>query len=305
MTSPWLSIGLYRDDRELVARCLSEHLLRGRAALFLGAGASSEMGLPLWWKLVRNCQDATNATTPRVTKNTSSEKLRRAMDEVEILAGNVDNYCSLVREHLYAKVKDDDALIGQPLLVALGAMMMKSKRGNCETVLTLNFDDVLERYLRLHGFVAQSVVKMPTRLGDSDVRIYHPHGFLPSESTPDDDSRSLVFSQFSYDKLFYEHGAWWNLVLEVLLDKPTLFVGMSCNDPTIGPLLSHAMEKLTNEPDARPTGFWLLGPKDPSPDSEDFLERRNVVPVRLPDCRDYFSFLLQVCRKAATLALRT
>ena len=157
----WLSLDMYEVDRDLCTTCLAQHLAAGTVGLMVGAGISHGMKLPLWWELVRDCRSLAGLDYAEITDKVGVQELRRAMDEVQCTVGSRAAYHDLVRTNLYANVATDETLLKQPLLVALGAMMMRSKRGACGEVVTLNFDDILERYLRINGYVAQVVRSLP------------------------------------------------------------------------------------------------------------------------------------------------
>src|ERR1035437_7294833 len=54
------------------------------------------------------------------------------------------------------------SILRNDLLIALGALLMGSKRGSVTEVLNVNCDDVLNWYLALHGFDTQVVTRLPS-----------------------------------------------------------------------------------------------------------------------------------------------
>jgi hypothetical protein len=85
------------------------------------------------------------------------------------------------------------------------------------------------------------------------------------------------------------------MMYDVLTRKVMLVVGLSIDSPNLGPLLATVKDVLAKQ--ARPTGFWLLGPSDP-PHAEKYLIDRNMVPIRLTDYSQYPDILYKVCRSA-------
>ena len=61
------------------------------------------------------------------------------------------------QRHLYLDVNLNEEALRDPLLIALGSLMMGARRGNVKKVLTFNYDSLLEWYLSLHG-LSTSVV---------------------------------------------------------------------------------------------------------------------------------------------------
>jgi hypothetical protein len=182
--------------------------------------------------------------------------------------------------------------IGQELLVALGSLVMRSRRGSIREVITFNFDDVLERYLQLHGFSVQVVYKYPTLIRDEDVTIYHPHGFIPLEARESSDF--VVFSKNSFDQRLGDGlNEWTRLTTDTLTRKIGVFVGLSVDGPNFGPAM-HQIKARVNS--TRPTGFWFI--KDSEIDRIEQLRDWGAVPIKVHDYQDIPDILFAVCQNA-------
>jgi hypothetical protein len=326
---------------------LAELLRAGELCLFLGAGCNDKLGLPLWWQLAKKCRESVSLPVDAINKGASTETLLEKLEEFRFKAmeSGEEFFFAKVAEALYGGFHvEENALVMHPLLSALGAMMMGSKRGSVREVLTLNFDNVLETYLGLHGFVARPVYRYPQLLPDNDVTIYHPHGFVPHPTSEANRSDFLILDQYSYDK---RHGRDWNPWLEVtrrlIESKVFLAVGLSGKDPIMRELLTDAGERLRDE---RPSGFWVLRSKqelldtsaDIQPNEDNGNEtqptvknvddpdaignntgeggiieisdidmnmvRRNIVPLHFPNFDMCPSFLLDICQTAARSMVR-
>jgi len=295
MANGWLTVDHYRADIELAVQAIARELREGTIALFLGAGVSVSMGLPDCAALVQLCRE--DAKLPALPSPLTSELMRRGMEEVEKTLSDGTRYRELVANCLYRNVRGEDHMLSQPLLIALGALTMKSRRGSVREVVTFNFDDVLERYLHLHGVVHHSIWRLRALRPEADVNVYHPNGYLPFCEESGDPSDRLFFSQYSYDERTGDPlDPWKPFTDNLFVTKVMLFVGLSCHDPVLGAWLVSVQKE--TEPQ-RPTGFWLLGPDDDDPRSEEFLMPRNVAPIRLKSYNDYPRFLLRVCQEAA------
>lgn len=289
-------IPLDYHDRATASDTLADNLSNGTLALFVGAGASRCMGLPLWWELVKRCVDKIGPPDPTINEGTSNEKLRSLMEAVEKKAADPERYMDLVHECLYDGVTYDQDVIVQKLLIAFGALLMPSRRGHIKEVVSFNYDDVLEWYLRVHGFKSQVICKLPQLCGDSDVTVYHPHGYLPKMAGKNERSDSIVLSQYSYDERMSDQEPWKNQILNILLSRFGLFVGLSGDDPTFGPFLMNVKKQIRDD---RPTGFWLLTNKDSK--KPDHFISRNVVPIYFENPEEFAPFLLDICQKAARM----
>lgn len=283
-------------------RLVAEHLFNGSLALVLGAGASAGMGLPDWPELVRRClEDAGISYDPRdLAGNPSGERLGLYIDRVEEKFPR-NEYHSRVADALYRGVTLGTDICQAPLLIALGALLMGSRRGSVRDVVTFNFDVVLEYYLSLHGYTIQTYDSLPQLRTAADVRIAHINGALGHSAHPLAPPTRLVFSARSmHERSGALFEPWEQLFRELLQSHLVLFVGLSGSDPLLFPLLTAVDPQLRAQ---RPTGVWIFG-KDIDSDSKtlyktpDFLSR-NVVPVCEPSYDTIPNSLLEVCQIAA------
>ncbi len=276
---------------------LVEHLYNGSLALVLGAGVSVDFGLPTWMTLVQRCLDRGGIP---YDLDRLAERHGLYMDEIE---GKLDphEYTDLVAAALYEDVTLGSDVCQSPLLIALGALLMGSRRGSVREVVTFNFDVVLEYYLSLHGFAVQSYDALPQLRTAADVRIGHINGILGHSAFPVHHSKRLVLSSRSMElRMGAPFEAWKDMFRDLLKSHLVLFVGLSGNDPIFGPLLSDVAGSIQAE---RVTGVWLFGHdidsgRGSSYSTRDFMNR-NVVPVCLSSYAEIPQRLLEVCQVAA------
>jgi hypothetical protein len=289
-------------DPQVSSQCLADLLRRGQLALLLGAGVSADVGLPSWNALVAGCESAVGITP---INDRPAEELMRAIDTVRRRLDKLNDgrtMIDLVRAHLYDA---DDLARGQyssdimrvPLLIALGAIVMASSRGSVGDVFTLNFDDLLEWYLHLHGFKTQVVTEVPTYLrGDVDVTVFHPHGFIPLVQDLHTATDWLVLSHQQLIKRLSASSVEepWTVLLESrFLTKRFLAVGTSMQDIDIS---IHLQRALTAH-GRGPLGF-VLGVDIPD-DRRDLLLECGMVPVNFTRYDEIPRYLLGVCQRAA------
>jgi hypothetical protein len=289
-------------DREISIQFLASTLRRGELALLLGAGVSANIGLPNWDALVTGCETDVGLTSPA---GRSPQQLMQAIDKVRRQLDELDDGRTLldvVRSNLYSKPDLERSDYSQgvmqvPLLIALGAIVMASARGSVSDVFTMNFDDLLEWYLHLHGFRTQVVTEFPTYLrGDVDVTVFHPHGFVPLVEDKYAASDWLVLShQQLLDRLSASGDEPWPALLRSrFLSKRFLAVGSSMNDIDIG---IHLRRALVAHGGRGPLGFVLLVGAEQ--DQCDTLLENGMVPVVLDDYADIPKYILEVCQRAA------
>jgi hypothetical protein len=282
---------------------LGRLLAEGQLCLLLGAGVSKPMGLPLFKDLVTRCFQFANLPAPGDSgfKGPTEELAKTAEVLTSRYSGDIPD---LVRKGLYAGLFGADegevpseypvSASTNPMLAALGALTMASGRGSTAEVVTMNFDDLLEWYLDLHGFSTHVVSEMPTLVRDStDVRVFHLHGFLPLSSRyQPSERRILSHSELRARNAAEDSTAWKSFLLSRLHTKVFLAVGTRLEDED----LHLAAEKVRREiGTSRPFGF-VLDVFDG--DSSDRLFREGFVPVGFGSYDDIPGFILQVCQSA-------
>ncbi|MGA9762004.1 MAG: SIR2 family protein [Gaiellaceae bacterium] len=289
----------FLTDRDEAVRYLAGSLKEGTLAVFLGAGVSAGAGLPEWPKLVERLSTRAGLLNP-LPQSASANDLQARVDLVENTIGNHDEYVEAVCQCLYEGVHLSDGQLMDPLLIALGAMMMGSRRGSVRRVVTLNLDSLLEWYLMLCGLVPRVVKEPPTLEGAEDVRIYHPHGFLPHpDMTGYSRSKTLILGLDAvFERLGSTKNAWLELLRHLLRTSVCLFVGISFRsfrDPALAPII----QEIGNEVERlRPVGFCTLCDKeDATQENIGEILRRGVVPLTM-EKDDVAGFLLKICQTA-------
>ncbi|MGH9277372.1 MAG: SIR2 family protein [Acidimicrobiales bacterium] len=292
------------QEEWLAAQFLGSLLRDGELFLLLGAGVSAGIGLPSWSELVEQCEAAVGIAYTGPSR--SADDLMRAIDsvarELKKAGRDATDLQVVVREALYnnnlrTAEGYGNEIIANPLLIALGALVMSSARGSVADVFTLNFDDLLEWYLHLHGFRTQVVSNFPVPLrGDRDVTVFHLHGFVPLVESAYQHSDWLVLSHSQlvarlasgYDQ------PWPTLLSSRLMSKRFLAVGTSMRDMDIDVLLTRARQMVGAN-----SKLGVVVMADISDDRKSALLDLGVVPVDLGDFKKIPEFLLEVCRNAA------
>ncbi len=210
------------NNDKLIMRMLSEHLYDGKLALALGAGVSKFLGFPLWWELVHGICVEHNGESS-VNKDTTADELKDTVDEIERDINNPIKFNDLVKKILYKNVNylNDRTVIRNELLISLGAIGMRSRKGSANNVITYNYDDVLEWYLGLHGVDVRVIYDPRTMTTNSDVIIYHPNGFLPLQDNRGASSK-LIFSETSFiyreRQVTVDDGLWKNILDRLFIE---------------------------------------------------------------------------------------
>jgi hypothetical protein len=298
----------YLMNEPYATDALAECLRKGTLVLFLGAGVSVCASVPRWKELIESMRREVGLPTDSL--GSSPDSLQAAADEVQRKFSENDekSFAELVRRCLYKGVELNESLVTDPGLIALGALMLGSRRGSVNRVVTLNIDCLLEWYLSLYGLGCQVVHQLPADGSAEDVRIYHPHGFLPHPDFDGENSSSVILGLKSVNKRLGDPNNEWNaLIRHVLTSGVVLFVGLSeasFLDRTVGPWLEYAARKNEARNPTLPTGFWTLKLEEEWTEAdilrikEEFLASR-VVPLIQPSGEAIARLLLGICQKAA------
>jgi len=280
----------------LATLALGELLKRSALRLFLGAGASAGFGLPAWKLLIARVlgRDG-DPSFLAVLDATSPTDQRRQIDPLDDAS---EAYFLKVHTALYRDSAADllTQLQRSPLLLAVAAMMTGLHRGRIDSVVTYNYDDLLEQYLRMLGLSVCRRLQPDALSTRADVELNYPHGRLPQSWDPIAASQ-IILSEKSYRARRAEIDQGWSAyVVQGLYAKIALFVGMSGDDASVLDTLKRAQHRVQRAEDY--TGYWLLTPDAFERNKSDILDV-GMCPVRL-EVDEIPKFLFEVCQRAAT-----
>lgn len=233
---------------------LHKALLDNRLSLVCGAGISKPSDIPEWDVLLTEILN--NALTELVgakSNQIDSIKLLEKLPKSNLIIARTlqdilkDDFPQKVRETLYAKKKMSyNPTIVYPhsdLMKAIVELARPRRTGKrLESIITLNFDDIIEQSLTLAGVDFCSIWKEGQTCEVEALPIYHVHGFLPMCGELDEPN--LVFGENSYHTQYVDPFIWSNLIqLTTFSSNICLFIGLSLNDPNIRRLLDYSQRK--------------------------------------------------------------
>lgn len=288
-------------ERDLAIDPLASYLNQGNLTLFLGAGVSYDFGLPGWLELVNGIRKKHGLD--ELPASASPGELQNAVDEVkDHLGGSEEKLIEATREQLYITLTgvEIQSLLKNPLLMAIAALLMGSRRGRIRRVITLNYDNLLQWTLSVFGFSVQTVHKLPAVETNADVTIYHPHGFLPIPGSSEESSDFIIFGKESVNLRLGTAGEpWFEMIRHLLNSSICLFIGVSPNslsDPAISPLFNTIGKNVLGE---RPLGSWIIKETEPVPQSKlAEFQRCNIYPLRFKTPEEISVLLFEICKKA-------
>jgi hypothetical protein len=170
---------------------------------------------------------------------------------------------------LFANMKPtDDDLRNSPIHKALG------KLAKCNLFYTTNFDDFLERALRLNGRTVHVTASEADMSFDDGTEVIKFHGDLNSPS-------EMVLSESHYEKRMRLESAMDLKLRSDVLGRAILFVGYSFRDPNVAYLFRTVNEKFDDLPHSFGGKRAYIVVNNPSDfEMQLFKERRiEVIPV--------------------------
>lgn len=219
---------------------LTDSVLHESITIFLGSGISSHFGLPLWNTLMQNLAAKSRVDCSDFDSNL---KLAKHIRETK-LNGDLKTFNTYLHESLY---DDCDTSFGKlrthHTLAAVFSLLMISKGRNPSSVVTLNYDDILETYLNYHGVKTASSYGSNIINKNVDIMVYHPHGFLPAKVNKQQLNQRVVITSSDYAKKVGDVGDPWHvLVLDKLLTTRPIFIGLGTDDLNLENLLARRQQ---------------------------------------------------------------
>jgi hypothetical protein len=239
----------WRSDRDSTMGHAKVSIAENNFSLFLGAGVSMSANLPSWWNLLK---DMIDTCKQKEFKDGDIEKLTKVCYNSSIVMGrfvrmmmekksNDEDYYQCLHDALYGGI----SAYRSPLIDEI-CNLVDSKKLQAQSIITYNFDDVMERALRERGIENYSVFgqNQPQRF----FPIYHVHGFIPYANK--DDIKSVpVLSEEEYHRVYASSYNWSNVEQLHALSRTTcIFIGLSMTDPNLRRLLDIAIQDSENDP---------------------------------------------------------
>jgi hypothetical protein len=286
----------FLKSRSNLLEYLANELINSRITLFIGSGISLSFKVLGWNDLVQDvCLVAGVKYDPTVGNDVLMNYCKAAL-------GN--KYKQTVKNSLYKTYNPDlNQIATNKLLVALGALVIGSKRGKVNKVVTYNYDDVLETYLLYHGYMPNSISKVPYIKIDSDIDIYHPHGFLPFLIGKD--SEILVLDQDSYVKSTGIDNPFYREIESAALSTTCLFIGISGRDRAVNDLLIRSYENhISRYTKNSVQGFIFKLESDIADFEEESLKSKGIFCIKIHDHDEIPIYLSEICQRALIIKFK-
>jgi hypothetical protein len=289
MTNYGRDISDFKNDLPSCVSLLSPYLNQGALSLMLGAGASSGFGLPSWYNLVKSCSEEVNPSFSFPSKCTN-EELKSIMEDVK--RKNSSTYIELIGRKLYDGVNFDFKLASKDLLIAITSLIIGRSRGHVRNVLSYNFDDILEWYLKFNGLKFKVTTFEQLLFSNQDIEVLHLHGYIPHDEKFGFPSNEVVFSKKEFEDRKVGDSYWKDLMYDFFRRNMFLAVGLSPGSllDDICPYLRYLNKwyKKENLNRGHPYGVAFLTPGKESDDSLELLIEDGIIPciIEIPNIPD-------------------
>ena len=207
----------------------------GPNTFFLGAGISRSEGLPDWNGLLFSIMR--KVTGRKITENDFNSILKANGDSsiimgryIRSLYGSNNTIEDDIHQILY---KNREVGNIQSKTIVTICDIIKNNRDKVRSVVTYNYDDLIEQQLSNIGIDAASI--FDTHEPDSRFPVYHVHGILDHKRMK---SSRIVLSEDDYHEQYRRPFLWSNVEqLHALQNHNCFFIGLSMMDPNLRRLL--------------------------------------------------------------------
>ena len=234
-------------SRKEIVRKLTTYYEKEKLVLVLGAGVSMAFGLPTWNTLLQKLMITTIEQEHKVS-SVLSKLFTNIFAPSPLIAGRYlqkyydDKKLSFeeaVRKVLYEEL--DINRISELMDEIVNFCVAPGKSPNLDSIITYNFDDILEQRLSKVG------VQVPHKpiygIGmnpNGQLPIFHVHGFLQQIGNLNEQNQ-ITFGESVYHKQYNDIYSWNNIVqINKFRDSNCLFIGSSLTDPNTRRLLDIA-----------------------------------------------------------------
>lgn len=249
----------WKDEREKIILSLIDTFKNRQFSLFLGAGVSSSAGMPNWNKLLNSLFVSYLANEFDKSKNITDTDINEIVDRLNqvdeqsaLMAArylrkglskqqsNDETFVKAITKSLY-ELRDKTKSENSSLINSITNICMPRQNGaRIKSVITYNFDDLLEKNLTSKSIKHHSIYTENEISSSDELPVYHAHGFLPENRNlyHSLDKTTLVFSEEGYHHIYSNPYHWSNLIqLYNLKENNCLMIGLSMTDPNLRRLL--------------------------------------------------------------------
>jgi hypothetical protein len=263
--------------------------------LVIGAGASVPSGLPQWTEFAEGLLKDSLGYSEKVIKRLVESQGVRLATEAAMSGLNPTEKRNLIARALYRGRKRADYV---PTDLHRAVVDVASRRGpESITIITLNYDDLIERAFELAGLPVRSRSNAGYSGEAGTFTVHHPHGVLGLSGRV---GGTYVVTESDYHRSRETQVDWASgLIGESAGKGPIVFVGTSLNDPSLLAYLSALRDRPgINERFAVITHQSIAVDAELEHQAEDVLRRQwealGVTPIFVQDYGDVTTYVREL-----------
>ena len=228
------------DTSKLIDKARNE-VKNHKCTLFLGAGVSMDAGLPGWDKLLKGLIGQNENPDEAVFQPENYNDIERNCAQSSLiiaryiktgLFNSEKDFTEKLRSILYKDIKTEH-ILAKTIACCISENYDKNNIG-IESVITYNYDDLVEQELNRLGVINFSVNKGGRKI-IGDFPVYHVHGILPEKEEP---NSKIILCEEDYHDVYKNSYLWSNVEqLHALSRTVCFFIGLSMTDPNLRRLL--------------------------------------------------------------------
>lgn len=232
-------IGQYRiEERNSNLDKAKNAIKNNRISLFLGAGVSKSAGSVNWEELLNKICEVRGLNVDNKGRIISDIQKGRYILEDYGVEQNV--FYEDLRKILYEGIKQGRKEEKKQKLIKSIASLVTNTQVNLESVITFNYDDLLEQEITLNpqkykkGCI--SIYQESVTVDRNNIFIYHVHGYLSEKEGKQ--SECIILGEKEYHQVYRDSFNWSNVEQLHALNRSTcFFIGLSMTDPNLRRLM--------------------------------------------------------------------
>ena len=214
---------------------------QGNVVLFLGAGVSRSVNMPDWHELLKGMCTSDEWGSEDMDKfiqehNGAEIVLGRFIRLLLNLKSTDPEYMKRIHDKLYSNE------ISNTKSQLVDSLCNLVETGKVKSIITYNYDDVMERSLIEKGIKCYPVYENNTP--ENVFPIYHIHGYIPRDNNESANLPTPVLSEEMYHEIYADSYNWSNIEQIHAMNRSTcFFIGLSMRDPNLRRLLDISCQK--------------------------------------------------------------
>lgn len=246
-----------KSSPENAIKHLKDAYRNEKLCLVLGAGISSDYGIPAWNDLLQRLlmEDIEEEPTNSILL---SKLFSKIFNPSPLIAGRylearfseskiANKFEKEVKSSLYISFKENfqSKIVEEIIRFCIAP----GNSPNLDSIITYNYDDIIEQSLKDKNLDIpyESIYGQAIDPEDKNLKIFHVHGYLPRNGKISNDNR-ITLGEFVYHEQYNNVYSWNNIVqINKFRDRTCLFIGTSLTDPNIRRLLDIANSQKKNK----------------------------------------------------------